>query len=59
VRGEEIARVDFGGPVDALTRMKRARSVETRLYSAKTNEARGFLPIRERAVVAATAGMTG
>jgi hypothetical protein len=27
--------MDFAGPVDALSGVKRARSVETRLYSAE------------------------
>jgi hypothetical protein len=31
--------VDFAGPRDALSRVTRARSVETRLYSAETNDA--------------------
>jgi hypothetical protein len=33
--GRNISRMDFAGPVDALSGVKRARSVETRLYSAE------------------------
>jgi hypothetical protein len=40
--GRNISRMDFAGPVDALSVVKRARSVETRLYSAENTLGAGF-----------------